>query len=322
MSDHEGDQEVGGDVPEKDQEGGCDVPEQQGEVPIEDPADLIRLVQHLTLQVQEQQRTMTAMKSSTTVVLPGPSRKLSRFSDKPTKSTDVLLEDWILELQTASDTRKLSGAEFAQLIIDHLEGRARREILARGETVKGSPESIFKILRRVFGTGEDLATAQRRFYSAKQANNQDLVTFSLDLIDLYEKIVMIDASFSANRETALKGQLAEGAVSDTYRREIRRLIREKSDLSFLDLRDTLVSWAGSVSTASEKVSVQEHSTNIPLQDIIMKQQKQIDDLIAQVNRPRKTTSKCWDCGVEGHFRRNCPTPKANPKDGQSVKLND
>ncbi|XP_067656521.1 uncharacterized protein [Haliotis asinina] len=286
-------------------------PHSSDDVPSVNPEDVSRLEEELArmrIQLKEQQKQFAERPPKSLVVATG--RQLTIFKDKPLKVGDTSLEEWLLDVKCTVEARKLSDEEHALLLCQHLGGRARQEILARGSSVKESPKEIIKVLRKVFGGGSDLPTAQHRFYSHRQKPGQDLITLSLDLIDLYDHITDIEPAFSNQRKSALKSQFAEAASNDTIKREIRRLTKEQPDLEFLDLRDRLIEWSGSnITAARDKASVEEHHINMDdivrrQAELIEKQQQQINELMRHKQRGRRER-KCWTCGQPGHMQRNC-----------------
>ncbi|XP_046574073.1 uncharacterized protein LOC124282150 [Haliotis rubra] len=267
----------------------------------------------LRIKVRDQELSLSAGASKPLVISTG--RQLPRFKDKPLRAGDTTLEEWISDMKVSAETRKLSEEDYAVLLCDNLGGRARQEILARGPDTRKSPWQIIKTLRKVFGEGNDLPAAQHRFYSYRQAAGSDLVTTSLDLIELYDKIVEIDSTFHGMKEMALKGQLAESAYHEVQRREIRRLTREHPELSFLDLRDRVIEWLGGNSKERSIVYAQEHQAQMAdilkrQEAIIERQQEQIASLLNS-SRPRGPRT-CWSCGEEGHIQRRCPRNRRNP----------
>ncbi|XP_046578562.1 uncharacterized protein LOC124286260, partial [Haliotis rubra] len=95
-------------------------------------------------------------------------RKLDRFRGRPERAGDPTLAEWISDIRSHAESRRLNPSDTAAVIIDNLAGRARQEIQGRGDLLKGQPEEIFKVLIRVFGDGDQLPLLQERFYSLRQ----------------------------------------------------------------------------------------------------------------------------------------------------------
>lgn len=185
-------------------------------------------------------------------------------------------DEWICEIKSHLATCKLPVDEQAAFIIEHLTGKARREIIGRGSMVARDPEKIFSVLISVFGDGASLPTLQERFFSYHQGDTEDIVNLSLELVDLYDRIARLDPTFLPSRESTLKGRLASAVRDENLRRELRRLNDESPELSFFELRDRWVQWIGtpSVKVATRKQKdaiVNEVSAQQNLLDVIKKQ---------------------------------------------------
>lgn len=267
------------------------------------------------------------------------SRRLDRFRDRPATSSDPTINEWVADMRSQSTTRKFSDPDFASFLIDNLAGKARQEILGRGESVKNNPEEIIKILYKVFGDGDNLPVLQQRFYAYKQ-KDEDLVTCSLNMVEIYDKIVQLDPSFGACRDASLKGRFAEAVKDESLRRELRRLNIEIPDQSFFQLRDRAVHWIGRtndkfLATYQEMTGMKDktelsHTDIIKRQEeMIKKQQRQIDSLLrnssatnTQHSGYQRRRSSCWKCGSFNHLQRNCPKAKQEEAKGGEADLNE
>ena len=250
------------------------------------------------------------------------SRRVERFRDKPEKSTDPSIREWVADMRSQADSRKLNAMEFASFLVDNIGGKARQEIVGRGDDIKGDPEKIIAVLLEVFGDGCTLPILQQRFYAYRQAD-EDLVACSLNMVELYDRIVALDASFKPCRDAALKGRLAEAVKDESLRCEIRRLNVERPEFTFFQLRDRAILWLGKI-TREKGVTVQEVSFNTTSelqntlkrqQEMIEKQQRQIDALLNPPRNFPNREGKCYNCGATDHLKRQCPNPKKGGESG-------
>ncbi len=152
--------------------------------------------------------------------------------------------------------------------------------------------------------------------------SEDLVTCSLSLVDLFDRIVELDSSFAVRRDTLLKDRLSEAVHDEGLCREIRRLNIENPMLSFFGLRDRAITWLGTANglgikkpVAEEVVSTRDFSK---LKDeIVQEVVKALDSRGSTIpkrtvnpstagNVQRSTDARvCWECGSAEHMKRDC-----------------
>lgn len=256
------------------------------------------------------------------VVYVNQSHKLERFRGKPVKASDLTIEEWIEDAKAACASRGLPFKEQAAYLIEHLAGSARREVIGRGEEVMGDPDKIYMVLLRVFGDGDSLPQLQQQFYAYRQKDGDDLVTCSLDLVQLFDRIVQLDSSFKAGRASQLKNRLAEAVREENVRTELRRLNAEHPELSFFDARDRVMKlMRGQESFKGpqdkKEVVVSEVSADNDLRKLLKEQsqqlaaqQKQIESLLAALNAKTAPqiggSRRCWLCDSPQHMKKNCP----------------
>ena len=136
-----------------------------------------------------------------------------------------------------------------------------------------NPEQIFAVLLRVFGDGNSLPQLQQQFFSYRQKEGEDLVSCSLHLVRLFDRIVQLDSSFKPGRDAQLKSRLAEAVREENLRTELRRLNSEHPELTYFDVRDRVMKL---MSKPPLKQSTLVQETAAPGQDVhgILRQQSQ------------------------------------------------
>ncbi|KAI3359979.1 hypothetical protein L3Q82_014311 [Scortum barcoo] len=97
------------------------------------------------------------------VVIPR-DRKCPMFNGK----TGIGIAEWIEELQACVRARRLSVADQALFIFDHLEGEAKEEIKFRSSGERGDPARVLAILKELYGCTESYVTLQQAFFSQHQ----------------------------------------------------------------------------------------------------------------------------------------------------------
>ncbi len=244
-----------------------------------------------------------AKKKATSTVFVSQGRRLDVFKDRPSKPEDMSVRDWIVDVRGQLALRQRTPKEEAAFIKDHLGGNARQEILGRGESVSNNPEKILQILERVFGDGDTLPQLQQRYFSYRQHPNEDLLSCSLGLVTLYDRISSMDPTYHGCRESMLKSRLAEAVQDEALQRELRRLNVESPSLSFFELRDRAIDWLGKTNPiqATVKEARAEDNTTTEILQLLQKQQEQlkrqqeqIDGLIKSVS-VRKQDRRCFSC---------------------------
>lgn len=250
-------------------------------------------------------------------------RKLDRFRDRPSKSGDPSVHEWVADVKGVLASRPMKAEEKCAFVIEHLAGKARQEILGRGDSVTDC-NVIFTILTKVFGDGDTLPQLLQRFYAYVQKDTEDILSCSLALVEIFDRIVDIDPSFKAGKDTVLRGRFAEAVGDQAVRRELRRLNVELPDLSFFEVRDRAILWAGKEENPRiakcREVTAEDTSQLQNLLskqgDLLAAQQKQLTALTEQIAKmtygePAKTfTRKCWVCGGTDHLKRDCPSARA------------
>ena len=244
-------------------------------------------------------------------------RRLERFRSAPEKPGDPSIREWVSDVRGQLASHQLTAEESASFILDHLAGRARQEILGRGDEVTSEPEEIFRVLLKVFGDGDTLPQLQQKFFSYRQGPKEDLLTCSLELVELFTRMAKLDESCKATKGKTLKGRLAEAVRDEGLQRELRRLNMEAPELSFFDVRDRAIEWLGRRHPPKEAtVQVIEASNDAgglqallkKQSELIKKQQQQIDSLLKVVaqRQGNQGPRQCYNCKSTGHLKRNCP----------------
>ena len=249
------------------------------------------------------------------------SRKCDRFRDKPERQSEPTILEWVSDIKAQMESRNIPEQERPAFIIDHLAGKARQEIVGRGEAIRNDAAAIFATLVKVFGDGDTLAQLQQRFFSFRQGD-EDLLTCSLQLVELYDRIIAQDPTYAACKDSVLKGRLAEAVREEGLKREMRRLNVEAAELSFFDMRDRAIQWMGRGGRTPKKevmvreTGVSELYTLLHQQSTqLATQQRQIDQLVSALNKNQQqqrgvrgygTEWLCYQCNKPGHLRRNCP----------------
>ena len=283
--------------------------------------------------------------SEQTKILVSSNRKIDRFKDKPVHASDPTIEEWIRDVECQLCTRKLEGEPAVLFVLDHLAGKARLEMLGRFENAsKTNVQDIFEALRKTFGDGDTKPQLLQKFFSYTQQPNEDLVTLSLKLLEMFDRIAKDDSNFSTSKSVILKDRLAEAVRDEGLKRELRRLNTENSTLSFFKLRDRGDKWLGTAASNKhpvvEEMGATGRSGRLEQPMDFQKLKKEIVTEVVEAlskttlnTRPsartdghsgsyrageKKEPNACWECGSEQHFKRDCETFKARKARKQAV----
>ena len=256
-----------------------------------------------------------------TKVVVGNMRRLDRFKGKQTTPQEV--DEWVRDARCHVESRGLKGKDAVAFLLDHLAATARLEVLGRIEEIKDSPEKLYSALENTFGDGQTHPQLLQKFFSYRQGK-EDLVTCSINLLELFQKIADKDSSFKDTKHAILKDRLAEAVVDESLRREIRRLNTEQSELTFFEARDKAVRWAGGdskriASVEAAQASPSPAATNPSIDEIVEAVVKRLGaaSMTSQANPQHRGPGRrrpgnagpfrCWECNNEGHMRRDCPS---------------
>lgn len=274
-------------------------------------------------------------------------RKLPRFSGKVDSNDSWTLDEWIEQMRQFAQIRGTTEKERAQIVFDHLEGAARTEIKFLPIAQRECMESIFKILKEVYGCMHSHIVLQRRFYNRRQLEGESLIDFSHSLMDLMDLITKTDAqaaSIAASKD--LRDQFCDGVRDQALKIRLRDLVNANPNWTIREARAEATRWMaqcggqykpksneyslGSNETVIACESMSDSSQYRELKSLLKAQQSQLDLVIkalapqslpparTRYNKPRRTTDGqpiCFACDQAGHIARNCPANVKNePKE--------
>lgn len=255
------------------------------------------------------------------------------------KASSVPLSDWIEDLKSVFKARNFTPDQAVDYIWEHLEGEAKQEIKYRSKETRSRPEGIFEALLEVFGSAQSFTALQRQFFERQQGKTETLIEFSHALMALLKELKSCNPKGVSAEDVMLRDQFAENVRSKELCRELKRMIRQKPSLTFLDVRKEAVEWAtdgvrvsetsfGSenFSTIDSEAVIAKQSTDpmlVELFGMVKSQQKQLSDLTEKMSKlqvfnrqqqgvPRRLYSFdpsgqpiCFKCQKVGHIGRYC-----------------
>ena len=117
----------------------------------------------------------------------------------------------------------------ARLLVDHLAGPAREEIMCLSETKRRDIDEIVSCLKLCFGYQETTQTLSSKFHNRIQKEGESLCDFSRILLRTYNKMEKAATTqaqgeaLSQLKDKDLSDQLYNGAREAWVRRELRRI---------------------------------------------------------------------------------------------------
>lgn len=160
--------------------------------------------------------------------------------------------DWLDELNATLSYRPFTGAEKAAFIYEQLGGEARQEIKYQPQAVRSDPDQVLDILTEIYGRPSSLTKLQRQFFERRQREGESVREYSHALMAIMEEINHCKVSKTWAGEFALRDQFAENLCDISLRRELKKVIRQQSTLSFFDLRKEALQWEEEAEFGSER----------------------------------------------------------------------
>ena len=267
------------------------------------------------------------------------SKRIKKLLGRPKEEGDVDVEEWIEDVTSYFESRKLGQRDRIEFIYEHVDGKVKAELRYRPEEDKRDAENILAIIQRVFGDSESLSALQEKFFRRVQKEGETLLEYSLALMQLFDKIQKCVGGGSLSRrgdtnaDRTLKDKFTEGVRDDHLRRELRRLLMDDERLPFWMFRDRAIKYMGSEieiedsknskSTKSKAQVVNQQVTevtgacNSQFMDMLKSQQEQISKLTSVIEGMKTAKTKpgffkkkvdrvCYLCNEPGHIVRNCP----------------
>ena len=287
-------------------------------------------------EMQKELERLTLEMKSREVYFPPKEKKIRPFNGKDTMDVICFVED----IKAGIKLRKLIGESAINYVLAHLEGPARQEVQHRSDSEKKDAEAILNILLDAFGDKRTVSQLMRDLYNRIQMEEESVAQYGYALLALTTQIQR--KPDAPEIESILKEQFRAGLIDPVLRREVKRLTKEKPELSFLKIRDWAVEMddeeKGGYSRKKKCTSNQaEAKLEIGkmvegLAEAIKGQTLLLDKVIAQQGafnsrldrleqdtarrgRRDQSTVECYRCHQMGHYATQCNQAAVNQQQG-------
>ena len=207
------------------------------------------------------------------------------------------------------------------LIINCLEGEAKRQILILDDRERNSPDQIFVVLKELYGDQMSASVLRPLCFDCKQEPNETVSEFTLRLQELFQKLKNSDRDDHGNINQLMRDQFLEGLRDRMLRRELRTIVLVDPELSFARVKTEamlrIIADQGGVSSSCFGTS--QVPTPVPLD---LKQLRQ--ELKAEMVEELKSQMAALAKDVVGELRATLnnlasqpPRPQA-PRDSQNT----
>ena len=266
--------------------------------------------------------------------------RLSKFKGLPENVGDPLLQERLEEFEDVTAQFSLSSTDKARLLLDHLAGAAREEVMCLPDEKRHNFDEVVSSLKLCFGYQETTQTLSSQFHSRRQQEGESLCDFSRALLRTYCRMVKSagkedQAALIQLKDHALCDQFVNGARDASVRRELRRIQLDHGKSGFNEVRSEALQLFQEAPMPQLKPKVREVEMEIaqtalttvkPEQSVlkeILEQQKtilsEVERLKTDVTSLNETVrrlrtgkrkalkdTECYKCHKMGHYMKDCP----------------
>ena len=212
--------------------------------------------------------------------------KLRKFSCER-GTTDA--EEFLQEAKLLLALQPLQDVVAATWIISAQESHARQEIIRLPVEEINTPNKIYKIIEQTWGEQRDSNTLTSAFYRCQQRLRETVTEYANSLQSLWAKANATQEGFLDAR--SLLNQYASSLHSPALRKDIPRLIREKSTSTFEEVKTEAQRW---MHEDSLDAAATDQLLTTPNNEAITGQEGQIASLTAETASLRQTLHQQYD----------------------------
>lgn len=147
-------------------------------------------------------------------------------------------KDWY-DMQTSMfNIYPLSEVQKVSVLMNNLDGEAKREVLALPGAQRSTADQILSFLEGVYGDVVPVASLRAQFFTRKQRTDENVRQFALGLQELSNRLENRgDRTIVGN---VLRDQFILGLCDAGLRRELRGMVRTAPDSSFVKIKQEAI----------------------------------------------------------------------------------
>ena len=244
--------------------------------------------------------------------------------------------EWISKVEAAFRAWRTPDDQKVEVILHHLAGDARREIIVLPSEQQKSAKHIFSTLKGLYGEKDTIASLLGRLHSRRQKSGETTRQYALALQEIGGRIESSKPDFVKNVDDLLCSCFVEGLRQGQVRVAVSRHWRQSQPMGFADLKKEAdkIEEEEEAGTGGEREQASVyamHQTPPPAtktQDPIVQQLiaemkslrttvSQLSEKVAQRNAPERKPMRnpnwdesgrprCFNCRRFGHLARDCP----------------
>ena len=153
------------------------------------------------------------------------------------------IDEFIEEVERVIRARDQIPADQVDFVLSLLKSPAIDEVRLRTRGASVTTNDIFRYLRQAFGEKRSTSQLLQAFYGRKQREGEDLRNFSHALSQMLSSVMKQSPTAVSDERRVIRDQFIEGVSDLSLRRELRKLIRDKPDATFIDVRDEAIMWS-------------------------------------------------------------------------------
>ena len=158
---------------------------------------------------------------------------MSKFSGE---KTGVAFPQWKDNLLAMFRIQNIPQDIQTELVLNSLEGEARRQIMILVEDNRDTVAKLFNQLSQLYGDKVPASVLRSMYFNCRQEARETVRAFALRLQELFQRLKKKDGESLARDDVLLRDQFIDGQRDVTLRRELRTKLLLNPNISFADIK--------------------------------------------------------------------------------------